>query len=51
MNDFCTVQVFQDHQWIDCATIELIGDQAKGWKASCATYYALDYAIEYIVYI
>lgn len=48
MNDFCTVQIFQDHQWIDCATIELIGDQAKGWKASCATYYALDYAIEYM---
>ena len=32
---------------IDCATIEVIGEKAKGWKASCGTYYSMDYAIEH----
>ncbi|HAV4561525.1 TPA: type II toxin-antitoxin system HipA family toxin [Acinetobacter baumannii] len=48
MNDFCSVQIFLDNEWVDCATIELLGDQVKGWKASCGTYYSLDYAIEYM---
>ena len=32
MNKFCSIQIFLQNQWIDCATIELIGDEAKGWK-------------------
>ena len=37
-----------DNQWIDCATIELMGLPEKGWKAHSGTYYAMDYAIEHI---
>lgn len=48
MNDFCSVEIFLNNQWVDCATIELIGDQARGWKASCGTYYSIDYAIDYM---
>ena len=48
MNDFCSVQIFLNNQWIDCATIEVIGEKAKGWKASCGTYYSMDYAIEHM---
>ena len=50
MNDFCSVQIFLNNQWIDCATIEVIGEKAKGWKASCGTYYSMDYAIEHNSY-
>ena len=48
MNKFCSIQIFLQNQWIDCATIELIGDEAKGWKASSATYYSMEHAIEYM---
>lgn len=48
MNDFCSVQIFLNNQWIDCATIGVIGEKAKGWKASCGTYYSMDYAIEHM---
>ena len=48
MNTFCTIQIFLQNQWIDCATIELIGDEAKGWKASSGTYYSMEHAIEYM---
>lgn len=48
MNKFCSIQIFLKNQWIDCATIELIGDEAKGWKASSATYYSMEHAIEYM---
>lgn len=48
MNIFCTIQIFLQNQWIDCATIELIGDETKGWKASSGTYYSMEHAIEYM---
>ncbi|WP_374527216.1 type II toxin-antitoxin system HipA family toxin [Acinetobacter sp.] len=48
MNKFCSIQIFLQNQWIDCATIELIGNEAKGWKASSATYYSMEHAIEYM---
>ena len=48
MNKFCTIQIFLQNQWIDCATIELTGDEAKGWKASSGTYYSMEHAIEYM---
>ena len=48
MNTFCTIQIFLQNQWIDCATIELTGDEAKGWKASSGTYYSMEHAIEYM---
>lgn len=48
MSDFCSLQIFLDDQWIDCATIELMGPTEKGWKAQSGTYYAMDYAIDHI---
>ena len=48
MSKFCSIQIFLKNQWIDCATIELIGNEAKGWKTSSSTYYSMEHAIEYM---
>ena len=48
MSDFCTVQIFLNNDWIDCATIELRDPESKGWLARTGTYYLFDYAIDYI---
>ncbi|WP_180027700.1 type II toxin-antitoxin system HipA family toxin [Acinetobacter sp. YH16032] len=48
MDNFCTIQVFLNNEWIDCATVELRDLETKGWLAKTATYYLFDYAIDYI---
>lgn len=48
MSKFCSIQIFIQNQWIDCATTELTGDEVRGWKASSGTYYSIEHAIEYM---
>ena len=48
MDNFCTIQIFLDNQWIDCATIELRDNESKGWLAKTGTYYSFDYALDHM---
>lgn len=48
MSDFCTIQIFLDQQWIDCAIIELKDKPSKGWLAKTGTYYLFDYAVNHL---
>lgn len=49
MNSFCTVQIFLNNTWQDCAIIELKENSSKGWQAKSGTYYNFDYALEYMM--
>lgn len=48
MNQFCTLQIFQDNEWLDCAIVELTEGQDNGWRASTRTSYLFEYAIEHM---
>ena len=47
MNQYCTLQIFQNNEWQDCAIVELIANQEQGWRASTRTSYLFEYAIEH----
>ena len=48
MNQYCTLQIFQNNEWQDCAIVELIANQEQGWRASTRTSYLFEYAIEHM---
>ena len=48
MNQYCTLQIFQNNEWQDCAIVELTADQEQGWRTSTRTSYLFEYAIEHI---
>lgn len=48
MNNFCTIQIYQDHQWLDCALVELLNATHLGWEAGTRTSYLFEYAISYM---
>ncbi|MDH0030866.1 MULTISPECIES: HipA domain-containing protein [unclassified Acinetobacter] len=48
MNKKCTIQIFEQQQWRDCAVVELLGDPKQGWEASTRIDYLLDYALDYL---
>ena len=48
MNQYCTIQIFQNNAWQDCAIVELTGNQDSGWRASTRTSYLFEYAIEHM---
>ncbi len=45
MDNFCTIQVFQDDQWIDAAVVNCQSPEINGANASSTTIYDMDYAI------
>ncbi|NNH36461.1 type II toxin-antitoxin system HipA family toxin [Acinetobacter sp. NIPH 2377] len=45
MNEFCTIQIFKNQQWIDCALVELLDVTTLGWEAPTRTSYLFEYAI------
>lgn len=48
MNEFCTIQIFLDQKWQDCAIVELLEDAQQGWHAKTRTSYLFEYAIGYM---
>jgi serine/threonine-protein kinase HipA len=48
MEQYCTLQIYQNHEWHDCALVEIVGHQCAGWQAATRTSYLFEYAISYI---
>ena len=45
MSDFCTIQIFQNNAWCDCALVESLDTQSHGWQTSARTSYLFEYAL------
>ena len=45
MDNFCTLQIFQDFEWQDCCLIEVLSSAKTGWRAETRTSYLFEYAI------
>lgn len=45
IDQYCTVQIYQNFEWVDCALIELMDDAQRGWHAATRTFYLFEYAI------
>lgn len=45
MSHYCTIQIYQDDQWLDCAIVELVGQSEYGWQTATRTSYLFEYAI------
>jgi len=48
MDYYCTLQIFQDNEWSDCAIVELTDSHEAGWRASTRTSYLFEYAISHM---
>ncbi len=48
MKQYCTLQIYQDYEWHDCALVEVTDDQNAGWQAATRTSYLFEYAISYM---
>lgn len=48
MDQYCTLQIYQEDEWLDCAIVEIIGQQQTGWQAATRTSYLFEYAISYM---
>ncbi len=48
MEEFCTIQVFDDQRWRDIASVTLFGQPSRGWQAATYTGYELDYAVAHL---
>jgi len=48
MNQYCTLQIYQEDEWLDCAIVEIVGQQQTGWQAATRTSYLFEYAISYM---
>ena len=48
MDQYCTLQVYQEDEWLDCAIVEIVGQQQTGWQAATRTSYLFEYAISYM---
>ncbi|MCO8084916.1 type II toxin-antitoxin system HipA family toxin [Acinetobacter lwoffii] len=48
MDQYCTLQIYQEDEWLDCAIVEIVGQQQTGWQAATRTSYLFEYAISYI---
>lgn len=48
MSKYCTIQIYQDDQWLDCAIVELMGENEHGWQTPTRTSYLFEYAISYM---
>lgn len=48
MNKYCTIQIYHQQQWHDCAIVELLDASTLGWEAQTRTSYLFEYAIDYM---
>lgn len=48
MNKYCTIQIYHQQQWHDCAIVELLDASTFGWEAKTRTSYLFEYAIDYM---
>lgn len=48
MYQYCTLQIYQEDEWLDCAIVEIVGQQQTGWQAATRTSYLFEYAISYM---
>ncbi len=48
MDQYCTLQIYQEDEWLDCAIVEIVGQQQTGWQAATRTSYLFEYAISYM---
>lgn len=48
MDRYCTLQIYQEDEWLDCAIVEIVGQQQTGWQAATRTSYLFEYAISYM---
>lgn len=48
MDQYCTLQIYQEDEWLDCAIVEIVGQQQTGWQAATHTSYLFEYAISYM---
>ncbi|AWL28849.1 type II toxin-antitoxin system HipA family toxin [Acinetobacter defluvii] len=48
MNTYCTIQIYNQQQWQDCAVVELLEASSLGWEAKTRTSYLLEYAISHM---
>lgn len=48
MIDYCTVQIYQNYAWHDCALIEVLHHKNTGWQSETRTSYLFEYAISYM---
>ncbi|MCP5774098.1 HipA N-terminal domain-containing protein, partial [Klebsiella pneumoniae] len=48
MDQYCTLQIYQEDEWLDCAIVEIVGRQQTGWQAATRTSYLFEYAISYM---
>ena len=48
MDQYCTLQIYQEDEWLDCAIVEIVGQQQSGWQAATRTSYLFEYAISYM---
>ncbi|HCB31401.1 MAG TPA: phosphatidylinositol kinase [Acinetobacter lwoffii] len=48
MDQYCTLQIYQEDEWLDCAIVEIVGQQQTGWQAATRTSYLFEYAIFYM---
>src|SRR5690606_38690375 len=39
---------YQEDEWLDCAIVEIVGQQQTGWQAAARTSYLFEYAISYM---
>ena len=48
MDQYCTLQIYQEDEWLDCAIVEIVGQQQTGWQAATRTSYLFEYTISYM---
>ena len=48
MDQYCTLQIYQEDEWLDCAIVEVVGQQQTGWQAATRTSYLFECAISYM---
>lgn len=48
MNIYCTIQIYQNDHWLDCAVVELVGQVESGWRTATRTSYLFEYAISHM---
>ena len=48
MDQYCTLQIYQEDDCLDCAIVEIVGQQQTGWQAATRTSYLFEYAISYM---
>lgn len=51
MIKYCTIQIYHNQEWLDCAIVELLDNEILGWHVPTRTSYLLEYAISHMDHI